>query len=31
VRVWDRYLSEHPEATRLPAVIPLVVHHNRPA
>jgi hypothetical protein len=29
VRIWDRYLSEHPEATRLPAVIPLVVHHNR--
>ena len=29
VRVWDRYLSDHPEATRLPAVIPLVVHHNR--
>jgi predicted transposase/invertase (TIGR01784 family) len=29
VRVWDRYLSYHSEATRLPAVIPLVVHHNR--
>ena len=29
VRVWDRYLSDHPEVTRLPAVIPLVVHHNR--
>lgn len=29
VRIWDRYLGEHPEATRLPAVIPLVVHHNR--
>ncbi|MBO0867933.1 MAG: Rpn family recombination-promoting nuclease/putative transposase [Micromonosporaceae bacterium] len=29
IRVWDRYLSEHPDATRLPAVIPLVVHHNR--
>jgi predicted transposase/invertase (TIGR01784 family) len=28
VRVWDRYLAEHPKATRLPAVIPLVVHHN---
>ncbi|WP_425467618.1 Rpn family recombination-promoting nuclease/putative transposase, partial [Phytoactinopolyspora halophila] len=22
-------LSEHPRATRLPAIIPLVVHHNR--
>jgi predicted transposase YdaD len=31
VRVWDRYLSEHPTATRLPAVIPLVVHQNRRA
>jgi predicted transposase YdaD len=29
VRIWDRYLSDHPEAVRLPAVIPLVVHHNR--
>nr|MDT0662443.1 Rpn family recombination-promoting nuclease/putative transposase [Micromonospora sp. DSM 115978] len=29
IRVWDRYLGEHPEATRLPAVIPIVVHHNR--
>jgi Uncharacterized conserved protein len=28
-RIWDRYLSEHPATTRLPAVIPLVVHHNR--
>jgi hypothetical protein len=25
IRIWDNYL-----ATRLPAVIPLVVHHNRP-
>jgi Putative transposase, YhgA-like len=29
VRIWDRYLTQHPEATRLPAVIPIVVHHNR--
>lgn len=28
-RIWDRYLNEHRRATRLPAVIPLVVHHNR--
>jgi len=28
-RVWDHYLAEHPRAIRLPAVIPLVVHHNR--
>jgi predicted transposase YdaD len=31
VRVWDRYLGDHPKATRLPAVIPLVVHHNEQA
>ncbi|QSB16680.1 Rpn family recombination-promoting nuclease/putative transposase [Natronosporangium hydrolyticum] len=29
VRIWDYYLREHPNATRLPAVIPLVVHHDR--
>jgi hypothetical protein len=29
LRIWDRYLAEHRQATRLPAVIPLVVHHNR--
>ncbi|WP_343073813.1 Rpn family recombination-promoting nuclease/putative transposase [Phytoactinopolyspora mesophila] len=29
VRIWDRYLTEHPDATLLPLVIPLVVHHNR--
>lgn len=29
VRIWDHYLREHPRATRLPAVIPLVVHHDR--
>ena len=27
-RIWDAYLREHPEARRLPAVIPLVVHHG---
>lgn len=31
VRVWDHYLAEHPGVIRLPAVIPLVVHHNRRA
>ncbi|MFB9728096.1 Rpn family recombination-promoting nuclease/putative transposase [Haloechinothrix salitolerans] len=31
MRIWDRYLSEQPNATRLPAVIPLVVHHNHRA
>jgi Uncharacterized conserved protein len=29
LRIWDRYLADHPEASRLPVVIPLVVHHNR--
>ncbi|WP_239382378.1 Rpn family recombination-promoting nuclease/putative transposase, partial [Frankia sp. CIT1] len=28
VRIWDRYLADHPRASRLPAVIPLVVHHD---
>ncbi|WP_239405195.1 Rpn family recombination-promoting nuclease/putative transposase [Frankia sp. Cj3] len=28
VRIWDRYLADHPRASRLPVVIPLVVHHN---
>ena len=28
-RIWDRYLEEHPRTRRLPAVIPLVVHHGR--
>lgn len=29
VRIWDRYLKDHHGATRLPPVLPLVVHHNR--
>jgi Putative transposase, YhgA-like len=29
VRIWEHYLAEHPKAVRLPAVVPLVVHHNR--
>jgi len=29
VRVGDRYLREHPEATHLPPVVPLVVHHGK--
>lgn len=29
VRIWDYYLDRHSKATRLPAVIPLVVHHDR--
>jgi predicted transposase YdaD len=28
-RIWDQYLREQPQARRLPAVIPLVVHHGR--
>ena len=28
-RIWDQYEREHPKARRLPAVIPLVVHHGR--
>ncbi|MFE3544601.1 Rpn family recombination-promoting nuclease/putative transposase [Nocardia sp. NPDC059177] len=26
VLIWKRHLEDHPKATRLPAVIPLVVH-----
>jgi len=28
-RIWDQHLHDHPRARRLPAVIPLVVHHGR--
>jgi predicted transposase/invertase (TIGR01784 family) len=28
VRIWDRFLADQPGATRLPAVVPLVVHHS---
>jgi Putative transposase, YhgA-like len=28
-RIWDQYELEHPETRRLPAVIPLVVYHDR--
>lgn len=28
-RIWDQHLRAHPHARRLPAVIPLVVHHGR--
>ena len=29
VRLWDRWLTGHPGAPRLPAIFPLVVHHSR--
>jgi predicted transposase YdaD len=29
VRIWDQYEREHPGARRLPAVIPMVMHHGR--
>jgi predicted transposase/invertase (TIGR01784 family) len=29
VRLWSDYLTGHPGAKRLPAVIPIVVHHSR--
>ncbi|WP_239380069.1 Rpn family recombination-promoting nuclease/putative transposase [Frankia sp. CIT1] len=31
IRIWDRHLGDHPTTTRLPAVLPLVVHHNEQA
>ncbi len=29
VRIWEAHLRSEPEATRLPAIIPLVLHHSR--
>ena len=28
VRIWDDFLRDHPGATRLPAILPLVLHHS---
>jgi hypothetical protein len=28
VRIWEAHLQEHPRSERLPAIIPLVVHHG---
>jgi len=28
VRIWDAYLADHPDAERLPAIVPVVVHHS---
>jgi hypothetical protein len=28
VRVWERHITEHPKATRLPLVVPVVVHQG---
>lgn len=28
VRVFDRFLHEHPDAARLPPIVPIVVHHG---
>ena len=29
VRIWEAFLVEHPEGERLPAIIPVVVHHSQ--
>ena len=29
VRVWERYVREHPNATLVPLVVPVVLHHGR--
>jgi predicted transposase YdaD len=29
VRIWEAFLIEHPESERLPAVVPVVVHHSQ--
>jgi predicted transposase/invertase (TIGR01784 family) len=28
VRIWERYLLEHPRSKRLPAIVPVVLHHS---
>jgi predicted transposase YdaD len=28
VRIWDEHLRDHPTAARLPAILPLVLHHS---
>ncbi|WP_437575505.1 Rpn family recombination-promoting nuclease/putative transposase [Sorangium sp. So ce887] len=28
VRIWQGYLERHPKATRLPAILPVVLHHS---
>jgi len=28
VRLWETYLKEHPEARRLPLILPVVLHHS---
>ena len=28
VRVWETYLREHPDAKRLPVIVPVVLHHS---
>jgi hypothetical protein len=29
VRIWEAHLRSEPEATRLPAIVPMVLHHSR--
>jgi predicted transposase YdaD len=29
VRIWEAHLKSEPEARRLPAIIPVVLHHSR--
>lgn len=29
VRIWDAFLAEHPRSERLPAILPVVVHHSQ--
>jgi predicted transposase/invertase (TIGR01784 family) len=29
VRIWERYVRENPKSKRLPAIVPMVVHHSR--
>lgn len=29
VKIWEQYLHENPDARRLPAIVPMVVHHSQ--
>ena len=29
VRIWEAFLVEHPDSERLPAIVPVVVHHSK--
>ena len=30
LRIWDRWLSDHPDAKRIPVIVPVVLYHGEP-